>query len=176
LKIFIAQIHHEAKVEEEKRKNLCARAQNRTHSDTAGNSALRPKEKLDARKLQVLLKQRHSTNIGQTRPVGWEGGIKPTESDEGKTEKLDARKLQILLKLREHRESFKDRNTFIFGREEKQPARITQAGPSITKQQHQFAGRGKYTQEQQEMDELAAVRLRTMLIADGLIEDGDLEV
>lgn len=195
MKIFTAQIHHEAKVEEEKRKQLCARVQTRTHSDTSSSGAMRPseginhsdgdkKEKLDARKLQFPLKQRHSSNIGQGqplgpsittfRPVGWRQQTKPI--DGCKIEKLDTQKLQVLLKQKKHKESFQDHNTFIFSRDEEQPARVTQAELPTTKQQLQSDSSGKYTEGQQEMDVLTAFRLKTMMIADKLIEDGDLKV
>ena len=196
MRIFIAQIHHEAKVEEEKRKQLRALAQKRTHSDAKSNGAMRPiegtnlsdgdkKEKLDAQKLQLILKQRHSANLKQRqplgpsvstfRPLGWRGGTKPMDGD--KTEILDARKLQVLLKQKECGISFKDHAPFTFGSVKKQPARVTQAGLSAVQQQHQSASdRGKYRQDQQEMDELAAFRLKSMTVADELIEDGDMEV
>ena len=196
LRIFFAQIHHEAKVEEEKRKQLRALARNRTCSDAKSNGAMRPiegtnlsdgdkKEKLDARKLQVLLKQRCSANLKQRqplgpsistfRPVGWRGGTKPMDGD--KMEILGARKLQVLLKQRECGISFQDHAPFTFGSVEKQPARFTQAGLFAVQQQYQSASdRGKYRQDQQEMDELAAVRLKTMVVTDELIEDGDMEV
>ena len=137
------------------------------------------KEKLDARKLQVLLKQRHSSNIGQGQPLGPSiTTFRPVRLGQRTKpiEKLDVRKLQVLLKRREHKESFQDRNKFIFGRDEKQPARVTQAELSTTNQKLQSASGGKYTEGQQEMDELVAFRLKTMMIADKLIEDGDLEV
>lgn len=186
MKIFTAQIHHEAKVEEEKRKQLLhAQAQNGTHFDTASSGTMTNRsdgdkqEKLDVRKLQVLLKQRHSSNIGQGQPLGPSiTTFRPVRLGQRTKpmEKLDARKLQVLLKRREHKESFQDRNKFIFGRDEKQPARVTQAELSTTNQQLQSASGGKYTEGQQEMDELVALRLKTMMIADKLIEHGDLEV
>ena len=98
--------------------------------------------------------------------------MKPMHGD--KTEILDAQKL---LKQRECGISFQDLASFCSGSVEKQPARVSQAGLSAVPQQHESASdRGKYRRDQQKMDELAAVRLKTMTIADELIEDGDMEV
>ena len=158
-------------------------------SDAASNSTMRStegsnlshgdeKEKLDVQNLQAFPKPRYPASIGQNqplgvatfRPVGRGRSTKPKE-------KLDARKLQFLLKQREKGKSFHDRATFTFSGTEKQPAIAIQAGLSSVnsqRQQHQPAsGRAA---GKQEIDELAASRLKILAIIDELLKDEDIEV
>ena len=158
-------------------------------SDAASNSTMRSiegsnlshgdeKEKLDVQNLQAFPKPRYPASIGQNqplgvatfRPVGRGRSTKPKE-------KLDARKLQFLLKQREKGKSFHDRATFTFSGTEKQPAIAIQAGLSSVNsqwQQHQPAsGRAA---GKQEIDELAASRLKILAIIDELLKDEDIEV
>ena len=154
--LLSAQIHHEAKVEEEKRKQQLA--QNRTHSDTANSEVIMQKRRVTV--------QPPGVNF---RPLGWQGRTKHKDRDNKK--KLDARRLQILLKQREQGVSFKHCTAFTLGNTEKQPA--IPAGQCA----HQRTGsRGEQRRGQDVMDQLAADRQKTMAIIDELIEDKDLEV
>ena len=68
--LFCVQIHLEAKLEEEKEKELKAHAM-KHHRGGEDSRRKKPKEKLDARKLQVFLREREKSKDSGVSRIVW---------------------------------------------------------------------------------------------------------